>query len=296
MAKITRSTATTSWIDERLFSPTLPEVDWGSEVRYTNNQWVHRPLIIGEEAYRFANFLEAFIEVQNRRIVSHGFTNASRLYRAPSFFEIESEPFATRRQITTSARSVTFKQLVGCRTRSPEVVAEVIGSVAGAVIGGVLASPFGAVVPGGIGGGVVGHRVGREVVEEFMVFPPIWTELSLTIFIDGRSESELVRHSLFPSLCLFSQNAERRDLYHREELYDARAILDTWKQRGWGAGNPWHIPEPRGWGDNRRHASLTRGSRTGHGNFNGPVRGSVASQTGSVLGGSSRPGPHLAIT
>lgn len=77
MAKITRSTATTSWIDERLFSLTLPEVDWGSQDTYINSSTIRREVILGAEAYRFANFIEAFVEVQGSRITSHGFTSRS---------------------------------------------------------------------------------------------------------------------------------------------------------------------------------------------------------------------------
>lgn len=286
MDAIVRSAATTSWIDERLFGPALPEVDWGSEARYTNNRSVGRDLIVGQSAYRFANFLEATIRVQNHRIVASDFTHASDLYRSPSFFDIESEPFAVRRSRIASPEAVTFKQLVGCRTRSPEVIAGVVGGVVGGGVGFNIGTVLGAVA-----GGVVGHRVGREVVEEFMVFPPIWAEISLTIYATGRTECELIRHSLFPSLCFYSQRRDRAERYQRESIYDARLLIDRWKQRGWGSGNPWNIPNPQGWGDNRRHASLTRGSRTGSFNHNGAVRGSVAAGTGSVLGGATRPGP-----
>ncbi len=293
MEAFVRSAATTSWIDERLFGPTLPEVDWGSETTYTDGRSVGRGLIVGQEAYRFANFLEATIHVHGNRIISSDFTEPSDMYRSPSFFDIESEPFAVRRSINIGRNAVTFTQLVGCRTRSPEVIAEVIGAGAGAGTGAGL----GLIGGGGLVptlsalGGWFGHKIGREVVEELMVFPPIWSEISLTIDVTGKAECKLIRHSLFPSLCFYRQHDERTGIYQRNSIYDARLILDKWKQQGWGSGNPWSIPNPQGWGDNRRHSSLTSGSRTGSINRNGPVRGSVAASSGSVLGGSTRPGP-----
>lgn len=181
---------------------------------------------------------------------------------------------------------MTFRQLVGCRTQSPERIAEGVGGVAGAAEG----SSFG--IWGVVGGWLGGRRIGREVIEEFMVFPPIWSELSLTIHADGSSDQQLDRHSLFPSLCFYHLHPGNQELYDRTSWYDARSRLNTWKQNGWGDGNPWHIPNPSGWGDNReRHANLGREALQGIANFSGPVRGSVATYQGSIRGGSRRQGP-----
>jgi hypothetical protein len=281
MARIERRVASTSWIDERLWSLTLPEVDHGSQSRYINATSIQRSVITGEEAYRFSNLLEAYIDVNpDGRITGNGFTDASRQYRAPSFFDIESEVFPMRREtITALADRVQYKQLVGCRTKSPEVIAEIVGMGAGYAISPVLYP---------IIGRKVGREVGRELVEEFLVFPPIWTELSLTIYADGRSEGAMLRHSDFPSNCFYLNPNNSSNDFNRHSIYDARSRKDYWLAHGWGRGNPWNIPNPTGWGDNRR-ASLRR--PTGGSAYNtGEVRGSVALYSGAVHGGARRPG------
>jgi hypothetical protein len=170
---ITRSVATMSWIDPRTG---LPEVD----KRGDPGEQVPRDTILGQLAYRFANFLEAFLRVdKDGKVLKYGFTEASGMYRNLSFLKIPSEPFDIIRNKPISAgSSVCFSQLVGCRTQSPEIIAESVGSI----------------------GGPIGAQIGREIVEEIMVFPPIWTELEMTIYADGWFEGRLRRHSIFPSL------------------------------------------------------------------------------------------------
>ncbi len=286
MARIERRVASASWIDERLWSPALPEVDHGSLGRYTNNTHMRRSVLTGEEAYRFSNFLEAFIEVDAQgRITGNGFTDASKMYRGTSFAELESEVFETRRHvIDTAPDRVQFKQLVGCRTQSPEEIAAAVGMVVGAGIGGVFLGPLGA-----IAGGWIGHEAGREFIEELLVFPPIWTELSLTIYANGRSQGELLRHSHFPSNCYYLQADASNNNFTRDSIYDARSHKDYWLAHGWGRGNPWNIPQPSGLGDNR--TALLQGSAGGTARCTGPVRGSIAVHSGEVHGGARIPGP-----
>ena len=285
MARIERRVASTSWIDERLWSLTLPEVDHGSQGRYTNAASIRRSVITGEDAYRFANLLEAFIDVDSQgRITGNGFTNDSKQYRSLSFFGIESELFRTRRRtLDTASDHVQFKQLVGCRTQSPEEIAATTGNVIGGGVGALL-GPISSFV-----GGWVGQEVGREIIEELVVFPPIWTELSLTIYADGRCEGALLRHSVFPSNCFYLNPDQSNNNFTRNSIYDARLRKDYWLAHGWGRGNPWNIPRPSGLGDNRT-ASLQRPTG-GTAYRTGAVRGSIALHNGGVHGGARRPGP-----
>src|SRR5262245_15970105 len=111
---ITRSVATMSWIDPRTG---LREVD----TRGDPGKQVAHDMILGRLAYRFANFLEAFLRVdKDGKVLEYGFTEASGMYRNLSYLKIPSEPFHIIRNKPISAgSSVYFSQLVGCRTQSP---------------------------------------------------------------------------------------------------------------------------------------------------------------------------------
>jgi hypothetical protein len=76
------SIATVSWIDAKT---ELKEVD---VISYTYTK-VTKDNLTGNSGYRFCNFMEVFVEVAaNKRIISSGFSNESRIYRGPSFREL----------------------------------------------------------------------------------------------------------------------------------------------------------------------------------------------------------------
>jgi hypothetical protein len=106
----------------------------------------------------------------------------------------------------------------------------------------------------------VGYFAGREVAQLFKSFPPIWTELELTINSDGSIRHVLLSHSVFPSNTLFSQEkAVSNELV--EARYTVRAgyngglkQLQRWQDFGWDLasknrvgptnGNPWGMRNP----------------------------------------------------
>lgn len=196
--------------------------------------------------FRFLNLLEGKVVITGSsqpRIVSAGWTADSGIYRNPSFGKIPSEPFETKRSINQQFDRVVFRQTVGARTVSPEVMGQRIGAGEGVNLGGFVGIP-------------VGAKVGRAVAHKLLGYPPIWTTLQLTIFIDGRSEGKVVRHSLFPSMNFYTRPDEckgqpRISSYYEQvgKSYDAVPAQDHWEKDGWGKlddrfggpceGNPW---------------------------------------------------------
>lgn len=240
--RYTRSAATVSWIDP---ATGLPEVDNIRPIDPTTT----RAFLTGDSGYRFCNFIDIWADYDTvgRSIIGHGFTAASKLYRAPSFAHIPSHVFPVRQNIEVGREPITFTQIVGARTESPEV----IGGAVGGVVGGAAGGPI---------GGEVGHRIGRRAARAIKGFPPIWSELRLQLFNDGRTEIDLLRHSYFPSLTFYkvrlgasgtqTSDYDRANVTSGAQFYDAIQNLEHWKRNGWdplcggGApgptdGNPW---------------------------------------------------------
>jgi hypothetical protein len=258
---ITRTTfaaATVSWIDA---ATELPEVD----AHPLKALSVPRPLLTGSHGYRFCNFLEVWIEADfnKRLVIGKGFTPASRVYRGPSYLRIPSHAFMTQPEIFEEPDAVRFTQVVGARTVSPEVLGTgggIVAGIAAGAIGGsfipVIGTALGAVV-GGVVGGLSGELVGHQVLG----FPPIWSKIQIRMYRDGRTEAQLLQHSLFPSLTFYRQAGsasdaafERVDIANGKAYYDAtkERQLPDWRERGWGtlqrtstpgptSGNPWGI-------------------------------------------------------
>lgn len=191
--------------------------------------------------YRFVNLLEVKVTIIGStppRILSGGFTPTSKIYRNPSFGQIPSEPFEPKRSVNQLVDRVVFRQTIGARTVSPEVIGQFVGMGAG----------LGPLMP-------IAGRVGRALAHGLSGFPPIWTTLQLTMFVDGTSEGKILQHSLFPSMSFYT----RPDVYKGQprissvyqivgKSYDAVPELDHWKVHGWGPqhndpgpceGNPW---------------------------------------------------------
>lgn len=270
MARIIRSAAATSWIDQhqqsRFPSPELgirlpiAESDGSSDANYRESSSVSRSLITGETEYRFSNLIEGFLDVNDGKIVDYGFTSESRIYRSPSAFGLTSIVYETQRDLEVYGDRVRFTQLVGCRTRSPEVVALGAGALGGGAIGlrgGAIGGLRGRAI-GGLAGALGGAAISVSIAEAITSFPPIWTEIALTICVDGSYTQELLRYSIFPSNCFFALDSNatvRQGKYNKISYYDAcdgdTVTLERWYRDGWGAvrqngGNPWCIPSPRG--------------------------------------------------
>jgi hypothetical protein len=248
---ITTSICSLSWIDAMTG---LPEHDnAGPPTRIPGRQITMEGRVL---PYRFLNLLEVMLIVDGSRITSATFTPASKIYRNPSFLDIPPQTFKTFQNVKQQHDCVTFEQTVGARTVSPEVIGQVVGTVPP-----IVEAPPGLGVPISRYTG----KLGRAVAHELLGFPPIWTQLSLKVFVDGRSEGQVLSYSLFPSMSFYRltavaaasaggsniQKVERiAGFYDRcGAPYDARANLDRWKTEGWGAlqikpfgpckGNPW---------------------------------------------------------
>jgi len=248
IVKFQRSAATVSWISPHTG---LPEVDRDPPYLPTTK----RAFLTGNSGFRFCNFAEGWAQYDTvtRKFVDYQWTTASGIYRAPSYMGIESHVFAKIATIKAGADSVTFTQTIGARTVSPEVVGKWGGRIAGAMY---------AIGPLGFFGNIiVGGLVGEKVAHSAASFPPIWSEISFTIFADGQFKAQLVRHSYFPSLTFYgvrldgfgnpSNDYDRIDATPAAAYYDAVPKLDHWKQNGWGQlgkgtggptdGNPWNL-------------------------------------------------------
>ena len=276
----TFSIASLSWIDpaSKKYGIPLAENDSDGDPGFV----LGRDKVLGKRLYRFANFLEAQITVEGESyidptsITQAQFTSASGLSTNTSFLGTEVEKFETRRDVEPVASDglspcgQRFIQTVGCRTEAPEKVAGGVGLLAGCWIGvkvggkaGMAGGPKGGLL-GAIGGclvgAYVGHEAGEEIVEEFYVFPPIWTELELIIYADGQFSGKLKSHSHFPSVSFYQVRRNHPPLvdvdgqgsdYEQKHRYDGVPQIEKWGKLGWDHGNPWRIPSPEGFGDNR---------------------------------------------
>ena len=228
----THSVASMSWIDSKTGLPEVDPRDPGPETT--------RRSIQANLGYRFANFLEAFIIVDDESgyIVGHGFTPASGIYRSLSFAELPSRFWVPIRSVKLGREPVVFRQIVGAQTKSPEIIGDSFGPV----------------------GWIAAH--------EYTGFPPIWTELQLSMYSNGTFDTEILRYSLFPSMnayreiFVFDQDPisgqrffwQPQGDYARFSRYDAVPHLEEWKRDGWGtinssatsgpvAGNPFNVEQ-----------------------------------------------------
>jgi hypothetical protein len=251
----TDSVCTLSWINEKskLGIMRLPENDGsGPSNTIPGNLLTHEDDAL---KFRFLNLLEATILVNMsvpRRIVHSDWTPASKIYKNPSYGEIASEAFKTLRRIHPHHDRVVFQQTLGSRTVSPEVIGEMLGGDAAA---GADAAVSPLLIPSNIFK-PIGQKMGRATGHGILGFPPIWTTIELTLFIDGRSEGKVLRHSLFPSMNFYARpsgsmgKARVVSTYNLVgSSYDAVKECDRWFTHGWGTlqdnasgpceGNPW---------------------------------------------------------
>jgi hypothetical protein len=238
MSRIQRSVSTLSWIDPKLYGLSLPKVDPGNP-----GPMLPRPAMFATnlDFFRFSNFLEAWIDLdKNNQIAACGFSAESGMYQAPSFLQTESVQVGdVGRCMIRSSSAVTFRQIVGCRTMAPEKIARTVTTIlAGPILG----------------------PLGQDAAELIKIFPPIWSELELTINVNGSYSSKLLRHSVFPSLCYYAAmpkpNEFFPDLYQCFSYYNGIPALKLWEANGWGpvavplggagsaTGNPWSMTKP----------------------------------------------------
>jgi hypothetical protein len=214
--------------------------------------------------FAFSNYLHGYLTTNDSvTIASAGLHSNSGIYTSPSQFGLPSERFPTisSNNITRgSIQGVQFNQLVGARTISAGIAAGTVGTTVGIGTGiwlgvkggaaiGALGGPIGAVgggIVGGLLGAGAGYLAGTATANNIPQtnFPPIWTEIQLTIMADGTRDFQMLRHSLFPSNSFYSNPIGASTLV-RTSNYSALASQETaWQNGGWGSGNPWGMNRP----------------------------------------------------
>jgi hypothetical protein len=249
--KFTAAVTTISWIDSKVGLP-VSDSDPATVSK--------RAEFTTDANFRFSNFLEAFVVLDDRLgIQQYGFSHASGMYRGPSEFGLPSAVVGKiGRSSIPSKQAVTFRQLVGARTQSHEIAGEVVGVLAGGGGGFMVGGPVGAFVGAAAIG--VGYFTGKKIAELIKSFPPIWTELELTINADGSIRRSLLSHSVFPSNTMFSPRKavlgeSIADGYTACASYDGDSDrLQRWQSSGWDLaaqkrsgptdGNPWGMKNP----------------------------------------------------
>jgi len=221
----------------------LPEVDEGDP-----GNVIDRDAILANQGYRFANFLEASITVANAStgpimlVGQHvGYIKDCGIYRAPSFLGIPSYAYPIKLfEPVYIDGGVEFRQIVGARTQSAEVAASKLGGPIGAIAG--------------------------AIAQKLFDFPPIWSDLKLTIRYDGTYSSDLIAYSLFPSLTFYENSmtpcfnlplgsGSPCQAFEKKFGYDGMPNYDRWigAGKGWGPqqrgpnpceGNPWGATKP----------------------------------------------------
>jgi hypothetical protein len=154
-----------------------------------------------------------------------GYTKDCGIYRSPSFLDIPSYAYPVKIfDPVYIDEGVQFRQIVGARTQSAEVEASK------------LLGPF-----------------GGAIAQKLFPFPPIWSDLKLTIRYDGTYSGDLIAYSLFPSLT-FYENSRIPCFVTGDEKkfgYDGMPNYKRWftEGKGWGTqrgfspceGNPWGL-------------------------------------------------------
>lgn len=162
----------------------------------------HLERLRDEDAFRYANRLEGWIEVEDGRIVDHGQSGGIILgattvnvggkgmtFAAVAFPELRPEP-------EVGDGWVRFAQTAGCRTGAP-----------------------------------MPRPVTRPPFVQW-VAPTTWTTLSLTLHADGRTERELVGASPYPRHWLYDSEGK---LVAKSGLMDFKA----WTNEHFGDNSPW---------------------------------------------------------
>ena len=154
------------------------------------------------DRFRFANQLEAWIEVEDGHVVGHGqqgsgMIGATTVSLAGRSVTVAAAAFPDRRpEPTVTTTSVRFLQTAGGRTGMP-------------MPRKVKYPPF------------------------FQVTSPIaWTTLALTLHADGRAEHEVVGASAFPRHWIYGGDLQ---------LTEKTGLIDwkSWSGKAFGAHTPW---------------------------------------------------------
>ncbi|HEX2179925.1 MAG TPA: cyclic nucleotide-binding domain-containing protein, partial [Actinomycetota bacterium] len=154
------------------------------------------------DRFRFANQLKAWVEVEDGKIASYGYSGrgligATTLRLGPAGVTVPAVPLPDlQRNPEVRGDSVRFVQTAGGRTGMP--------------------TP---------------RRVRRKPYVQFSA-PLAWTTLALTIHADGSSEHELIGASKFPRHWIYDNEGE---LVLKSGLID----FEDWLREAFGKYTPW---------------------------------------------------------
>lgn len=154
------------------------------------------------EAFRFANLLRAYAEIEDGKVVDAGYVgdahlSVTRMKLGPREIVFEPTPLPPiRRDPEIGDGRVTFVQTAGGKAGVP--------------------AP---------------RRVARKPFVQVSA-PTAWTTLSLTIHADGRSEGQLTGASSFPRHWVYDSNGK---LVQKSGLIDFK----TWYREAFGQKTPW---------------------------------------------------------
>jgi hypothetical protein len=242
MKRYIYSAAALSWIDPKAGLPEW-DGDQGPDEQLTMTRATRT------KNCRFSHILVCQITVDDAgKIVEHSILPMSGLYMHPSALWTAPQAYKVKRDPGNIIDGVaTFVQTVGCRTQAPELIGGRAGEEIGGALGPIVGGPVGAIL-----GRPVGRILGKATAERTLVFPPIWSRLSVQITADGRCYPDMPAHSLFPSVSYYAtqretlwQPAEQpTPLWYRLSVYDGVPHLDEWQAQGWGKGNPWLVNHP----------------------------------------------------
>lgn len=155
-----------------------------------------------EERFRFANELRAWIEVEDGRIVDHGFSGDGHM--------VQTRLKIGKKQLLFQPTAYPVLQ------PAPEVKGDRVRFLQTA---------------GGRTGLPAPRRVRRAPYLQFSA-PTCWTTLALEIAADGSSMHEVIGASSFPRHWIYDRNG---DLTHKTGIID----FQTWYRESFGDRSPW---------------------------------------------------------
>lgn len=204
--RIERSVTSVSWIPSEAVTGVARGAFAARALRYDDpppDRLIELDAMRRAGAFRFANELRAWIEVDDGRITGHGY--AGRGYVSDT-------------KVKLGPRGMVFKGVSYPELRArPEVAATSVRFVQ--TTGGRTGAPLPA-LPGG----------GRP---PFAVVPPsVWTTLALTIHVDGTHTYEVVGASPFPRHWIYDDEGA---VSHKVAVAD----FATWMAAVFGNRTPW---------------------------------------------------------
>jgi hypothetical protein len=223
-----------------------------------------RSQLLARTGYMCVNFLEASITAVTTNKGLTGYANGSGFTSDSGAYEGATDGrtyqlYPVKRTQETLADGIKFTQIVGVLDRS--AMEAVSRHALPSSWGGIAEQLF---------------RALRAKQTEFLT-PPVWSELTLTMYFNGTYDAAVTSFSLFPNVSLYHGGAftpsisldggktwshnvpwtpqEKAEDYIKEEVSEDSAIRNftRWQTDGWGSwratrGNPWGARPYPFWG------------------------------------------------